>query len=117
VEGLSRMSDRELVEKACGSKNSVTFKDYYNGKDLKNNHSNSDMAFMNLLAFWCNGDKEQMLRIFATSGLYRPDKHPSYYECTAIKAIQDNTERFNPKKNPVSNKPTVNSSNNGKGGK
>jgi putative DNA primase/helicase len=117
VEGLSRMSDRELVEKAGGSKNGSTFKDYYNGKDLKNNHSNSDMAFMNLLAFWCNGDKEQMLRIFATSGLYRPDKHPSYYECTAIKAIQDNTERFNPKKNPVSNKPTVNSSNNGKGGK
>ena len=119
VEGLSRMSDREVVEKACDSKNGATFKDYYDGKDLKNNHSNSDMAFMNLLAFWCNGDKEQMLRIFATSGLYRADKLPSYYECTAIKAIKDNTERFQPKKNnPVSNKPIGNGSgSSGKGGK
>lgn len=117
VEGLSRMSDREVVEKACDSKNGAVFKDYYDGKDLKNNHSNSDMAFMNLLAFWCNGDKEQMLRIFATSGLYRAEKLPSYYECTAIKAIKDNTERFQPKKNnSVSNKPIGNGSL-GKGGK
>lgn len=117
VEGLSRMSDREVVEKACGSKNGAVFKDYYDGKDLKNNHSNSDMAFMNLLAFWCNGDKEQMLRIFATSGLYRAEKLPSYYECTAVKAIKDNTERFQPKKNnSVSNKPIGNGSF-GKGGK
>lgn len=38
--------------------------------------------------YWCNGDKEQMLRIFATSGLFRPNKSPDYYEGTAIKALR-----------------------------
>jgi len=46
------------------------------------------MSLMNLLAYWCNGDKEQMLRIFATSGLFRPNKSPDYYEGTAIKALR-----------------------------
>lgn len=94
VEGLSRMSDRDIVEKATGSKNGEIFQAYYDGQDLKHNHSNSDMAFKNMLAFWCNGDREQMLRIFVTSGLYHSDKQASYYECTAIKAIQDTTDRF-----------------------
>ena len=33
-------------------------------------------------------NKEQMLRIFATSGLFRPNKSPDYYEGTAIKALR-----------------------------
>ena len=71
---------------------------------------------MNRLAFWCNGDKEQMLRIFATSGLFRENKSPDYYEGTAIKAIRDTTSRFQPKTQvPVNNKPIGNGS--GKGGK
>ena len=51
---------------------------------------------MTRLAFWCNGDKEQMLRIFATSGLYRPNKSPEYYEYTAMKAVKENAERYTP---------------------
>ena len=83
------MSDRDVVEKAINSKHGETFKALYEGQDLQNNHSNSDMSLMNRLAFWCNGDKEQMIRIFATSGLFRPGKSPDYYESTAIKAIRD----------------------------
>ncbi len=111
VEGLSVMSDRDIVEKACKSKHGETFKALYEGKDLQNNHSNSDMSLMNRLAFWCNGDKEQMLRIFATSGLFRPDKSPDYYEGTAIKAIKDTSGRFQPNtpnNNVVSKKPPTN---------
>ena len=116
VEGLSVMSDRDVVEKAMSSKGGDTFKALYQGQDLQNNHSNSDMSLMNRLAFWCNGDCEQMLRIFATSGLYRGGKSPSYYEHTAIKAIRDTTNRFVPKTQaPVNNKPIGNGS--GKGGK
>lgn len=94
MEGLSSMSDRDVVEKAYKSKHGEIFRALYEGKDLQNNHSNSDMSLMNRLAFWCNGDKEQMLRIFATSGLYRENKSPDYYECTAIKAIQDTENRY-----------------------
>lgn len=94
IEGLSRMSDRDVIEKASKSKNGQTFEALYKGEDLQNNHSNSDMKFMNMLAFWCNGDKEQMDRIFRTSGLYRPEKSDSYVECTIMKAIRDVGGRF-----------------------
>ena len=86
--GLSSMSDKDVVEKASATKNGDKFKRLYAGEDLQKNHSNSDMSLMNLLAYWCNGDKEQMLRIFATSGLFRPNKSPDYYEGTAIKALR-----------------------------
>ena len=117
VEGLSSMSDRDVVEKACKAKHGETFKALYNGQDLQNNHSNSDMSLMNRLAFWCNGDKEQMLRIFATSGLFRPDKSPDYYEGTAIKAIKDTSGRFQPNtsSNNIAKKPPVNNSGSGFG--
>ena len=88
VNGLSTMTDRDVVEKASNAKNGDKFKRLYAGEDLQNNHSNSDMSLMNILAYWCNGDKEQMLRIFATSGLFRPNKSPDYYEGTAIKALR-----------------------------
>lgn len=88
VNGLFTMTDRDVVEKASNAKNGDKFKRLYAGEDLQNNHSNSDMSLMNLLAYWCNGDKEQMLRIFATSGLFRPNKSPDYYEGTAIKALR-----------------------------
>jgi primase-polymerase (primpol)-like protein len=96
LDGLQTMSDRDVVEKAIASKHGDTFSALYEGQDLQNNRSNSDMSLMNRLAFWCNGDKEQMLRIFATSGLYRPNKSPDYYEGTAIKAIRGNNGRFQP---------------------
>ena len=88
INGLSTMSDKDVVEKASEAKNGDKFKRLYAGEDLQNNHSNSDMSLMNILAYWCNGDKEQMLRIFATSGLFRPNKSPDYYEGTAIKALR-----------------------------
>lgn len=87
--GLSSMSDKDVVLKASEAKNGDKFKRLYAGEDLQNNHSNSDMSLMNILAYWCNGDKEQMLRIFATSGLFRPNKSADYYEHTAIKALRE----------------------------
>ena len=87
--GLSSMSDKDVVLKASEAKNGDKFKRLYAGENLQNNHSNSDMSLMNILAYWCNGDKEQMLRIFATSGLFRPNKSADYYEHTAIKALRE----------------------------
>ncbi len=113
IEGLSNMSDRDVTEKAMKSADGETFKKLYNGQDIMNDHSRSDMALMSRLAFWCNGDKEQMLRVFATSGLYRPNKSPDYYEGTAIKCIQGNTNRYTPSQ-PKPIKPTGNSGGNGK---
>ena len=95
--GLTQMDDRELLEKAFSAKNGDTVRRLYNGEDLRHNHSNSDMSLMNYLAFYSGGNVEQMTRIFATSGLYRPDKPASYYEYTAIKATKD-TPHYTPPK-------------------
>ena len=97
IKGLSSMPDREVLERAFASKDGETFKALFNGEDLKNNHSNSDMALMRRLAFWCNGDIDQMLRIFAASGLYRPDKSPEYYEYSALKVLKDQSSYYHQK--------------------
>ena len=93
--GLSQMDDRELLEKAFSAKNGDTVRRLYHGEDLRHNHSNSDMSLMNYLAFYSGGNVEQMTRIFATSGLFRPEKPASYYEYTAIKAAKD-TPHYTP---------------------
>ena len=98
--GLTQMDDRELLEKAFSAKNGDTVRRLYNGEDLRHNHSNSDMSLMNYLAFYSGGNVEQMTRIFATSGLYRPEKDASYYEHTAIKAAKD-TPHYIPPKAPA----------------
>lgn len=91
VEGLTVMSDRETAEKAIASKHGETFKALYDGQNLYGEPFRNDMSFMRRLAFWCNGDQEKMLRIFATSKLYCPEKVPDYYENMAITA----TEKIN----------------------
>lgn len=116
VEGFSTMDDREVYDRACNAYNGDTFKRLFNGEDLQNNHSNSDMALMNRLAFWCNGDREQMLRMFAASGLYRPEKSQNYYECTLLKALEGTTDRYNPKPRTEQKKP-ANGNGNNNGGK
>lgn len=116
VEGFSTMSDRDVYDKACGAYKGERFKALFEGQDLQNNHSNSDMSLMNLLAFWCNGDKDQMLRMFAASGLYRPEKSADYYECTMLKALEGTTDRYNPKPKTEQKKP-VSSNGSGNNGK
>ena len=108
--GLTQMDDRELLEKAFSAKNGDTVKRLYHGEDLRHNHSNSDMSLMNYLAFYSGGNIEQMVRIFATSGLYRPDKPASYYEYTAIKAAKD-TPHYTPPKAKSSAPKSANSGN------
>ncbi len=115
VEGLSLLDDREVLDKAFASKNGEKIRQLYNGRDLQNNHSNSDMSLMNYLAFWCNHDIDQMLRINATSGLFRADKPQSYYEHTAIKAVKG-TPVYTPPK-ASNNKPSGNGNGSDKGGK
>ena len=115
VEGLSSMDDREMLDRAFAAKNGDTVKRLYNGEDLRGNHSNSDMSLMNYLAFWSNHDIDQMLRVFSTSGLYRPEKPQSYYEHTAIKAVKG-TPCYTPPK-ASNNKPSSNGNGSGKDGK
>lgn len=96
-----KLSDRELVEKACASKNGAEFASLYRG-DLTSNgndHSAADMAFCMMLAFWCNKDKQQMDRIFRSSGLMRPKwdqmrGHDTYGNITLENACRRSANGF-----------------------
>lgn len=66
------LSVSEIVEKARSSQNGAKFEALYRG-DITgySSQSEADMAFCNLLAFWCGGDIETMDSIYRTSGLMR----------------------------------------------
>lgn len=75
-----RLSDEELIDIALNSQNGDVFYKYYHDGDISmnnNDQSSADMSFCMQLAFWCNGNKEQMDRIFRNSALMR-DKWDSY---------------------------------------
>lgn len=69
-----KLNDQEVIDTALASSSGEKFYRYYNDGDISmngNDHSSADMAFCCMLAFWCNGDEEQMDRIFRNSALYR----------------------------------------------
>lgn len=69
----SGLTDAEVVEKASNSRNGGSFSALMNGdmSAYQNDHSGADIAFCSMLAFWCNGDADQMDRIFRSSALMR----------------------------------------------
>lgn len=97
----SNLSDRDILEAAENSANGADFRRLYNG-DAGSDHSSADLAFCNMLAFWCGRDPHQMDRIFRGSGLMRPkwDRNAgggkTYGEKTIDKAISDCHEVYTP---------------------
>jgi putative DNA primase/helicase len=70
---VERLDDRELVAKMLAASNGHNVAALYGG-DLSaysDDHSRADAALLEHLAWWTNGDAEQMERIFRSSGLYR----------------------------------------------
>lgn len=68
------LTDEEIIDTAINSRNGGDFYKYYHDGDISmngNDQSSADMSFCNMLAFWCNNNKEQMDRIFRNSALMR----------------------------------------------
>lgn len=69
-----KLSDSEIINAALASRQGGEFYKYYHDGDISSNNndaSSADMSFCNMLAFWCNGDEQQMDRIFRSSALMR----------------------------------------------
>jgi len=97
---------QEIIDKAMANeKNGELFTSLYfgkideayvlsNGAWKDDSHSSADLAFCNLLAFWCNCDADKMDTIFRSSGLMR-DKWDqrrgtdTYGNLTIAKAIKN----------------------------
>ena len=68
------LSANEIIKKARNSQNSSKFEALYKG-DISDyaSQSEADMAFCNMIAFWCGRDVElkQALRTFLQTATYR----------------------------------------------
>lgn len=96
------LSDSDLIEKIRRSRNGTLFDVLWRGdvSDYKS-HSEADIAFCNLLAFWTGCDTAQMDRLFRSSGLFRekwdrPQSGSTYGALTIHKAIDDCRQVYEP---------------------
>lgn len=99
------LSDSEIIHRILESKQKDSFQIFMNGgwQEEYTSQSEADLAFANLLAFWCARDFSMMDSIFRQSSLYRAkwdEKRgkTSYGEATLYKAINDTSNVFTPKR-------------------
>lgn len=99
------MAVSEILEKAFASKSGEKFRKLYSG-DFSDypSQSEADLAFCNMLAFWCGRDISKMDDIFRQSGLMRDkwDRKQSgstYGKLMLKKAVENCQEVYNPQKN------------------
>jgi hypothetical protein len=102
TQGHSTLTDDEVIEKASTAKNGDNFKKLHAGDHSDHpSHSEADLSYCSLTAFWTNKDPEQMDRLYRNSGLYRnkwDEKHgeQTYGELTIRKAISLCKETYTP---------------------
>lgn len=98
------LSDSEILNLACNSKQGQLFQMLYNGQwqGFYPSQSEADIAFCNMLAFWCGADFYKMDTFMRSSGLMRDkwDRRQSGTTYGAIvlnKAIRDCREVYTPR--------------------
>ena len=104
--GISHtLSETAIVRKIFESKQAQSFHMFMSGgwEELYSSQSEADLAFANMLAFWCARDYSQMDNLFRQSSLMR-DKwdekrgKTTYGEATLYKAINDTNEVYKPQR-------------------
>ena len=66
-----------LLERARGARNGAAFSALYDHGNLGghgDDHSSADLALVNHLVYWADGDADQVDRLFRASALMRPEK-------------------------------------------
>lgn len=88
IESLTRMGDRDVVERASKTRDGAKFTQLYQGVSILETEEKNERSLMSRLAMFCNGDKEQLLRIFKSSGQFRDEKPNSFYERMAEQSLK-----------------------------
>lgn len=96
IDSLTRMSDREVVEKAKNVRGGDTFSKLYNGERVFESETKDERILMMRLGMFCNGDTEQLVRVFKSSGQFRDIKPTSYYMQLAERTMTTLSGKFNP---------------------
>ncbi len=97
IESLTRMDDRDVVERASKSKYGDKFMSLFKGESVLGDTEKDEQSLMTRLAVFCGQDKEQILRIFKASGQYSELKPNSVYSSmadVAMLAVAKNVERI-----------------------
>ena len=97
------LSENEIISKIQNSKQREKFNALYSG-DVSGfpSHSEADLAFCSMLAFWCGGDADKIDSIYRSSGLMR-DKWDrkqlgsTYGKLTIQKAVSGCNEFYSEK--------------------
>src|SRR5699024_4903882 len=97
------LTEMEIVNRINQSKQATLFNSFMNGgwEEFYESQSEADLAFSNLLAFWCARDYTKMDNLFRSSSLMR-DKwdekrgKSTYGEGTLYKAINETHNVFKP---------------------
>lgn len=87
IESLTRMEDRELVERASKTKQGAKFSALFNGIAVLGSEEKNERSLMARLAVHTT-DKEKLLRVFRASGQYRDEKPNAYYSKMADEELQ-----------------------------
>lgn len=80
IDSLTRMDDREIVERASKTKHGDKFLSLFNGESKLGSEERNERSLMARLAMLTGSDERQLMRIFRASGQFREDKPISYYE-------------------------------------
>ena len=86
IDSLTRMEDRELVERASATKQGAKFSALFNGIAVLGSEEKNERSLMARLAVHTT-DKEKLLRVFRASGQYRDEKPNAYYEKLAAEEL------------------------------
>ena len=86
IDSLTRMEDRELVERASKTKQGAKFSALFNGIAVLGSEEKNERSLMARLAVHTT-DKEKLLRVFRASGQYRDEKPNAYYEKLAAEEL------------------------------
>ncbi|MGM0747111.1 MAG: phage/plasmid primase, P4 family [Bacillota bacterium] len=68
---ISSLSNKEIWERMFNSKNGKNIQDLFNGHLINDDHSSTDLALCNHLAFWTDKDVAKMDSMFRESELFR----------------------------------------------
>jgi putative DNA primase/helicase len=90
TERIERFTDDEVVRRILASPQADKFLRLVRAdlSDYGGDHSRADQALVSILAYWCQGDLDQVDRLFRDSGLMRPKWNTaSYRRATLSKAV------------------------------
>lgn len=84
-------SDSELMEKMFASRGGAKIRRLWDGETVHRTPSESDMALMGYLAYWCGGNTDRMIRLFLSSARAERAKgqRKDYLERMAGKAARN----------------------------